>query len=735
MGKYDGTISDYNDNENQVKFNLNDFHWSDNNVININKNLRFILHTSQYSDKFTIKNDVLYIDKDKIEINPKSIIPVDSSGNSNDIISVDNNDKLKLNYSSDFMVLNNALYCNLGPGLHRDDQNRVAINIAQCNLKFINNQLCIDMNAMINNSNCIKLDDKQRLRLDYNDDDFVKDSTGKIWVKIYDKHLKRMENGLQLNIDNNTIKYDSNESKLISSIDKYIVPQYAQNGDVYLDANKKMRLNINNYVDDNVGSRVVMNTHNKIDLDIVNQQSGEIYFEKPNELAIRPSPYFTKDSSGHLLPVVNNDHGLNLNNYKLNLDVSPPLQFVNKKLTLAYDAYFKLNNNKLDIDINKLTTDVVIPSVGLKLNHDRTLSIDRDVLTSMLNVGSLSGLKIVGNTLIVDEALMSSNIIRLDSNSSLKRRINNFYEIVYDHVSIDADFTTGELKVKPTYVPSVVTTDYIKNKVINESYFKDLLKFQGAAILKRCALCYWELDHESEVDKTISTNVIINKFQNQKYKFNDFYYFTTENNPTYHYKHYSFLIFPEVVTDNYIYFNNTNQRIKYTDIFNEYIELSSILFNFVIEGEKKNIDINSTLFSCENNNYIKLLYNNQGIAFKFGLMIENFSNPIYHNEIVVQTGTLLNKNVLTFYYNNNNKKVLIILNSQIVYNKNDIHLFVNEPGKDTMLTHKYHDFYLCNNNDNTQSFNGKFYDYSMLQNITEQEAVNLHEYYKYIHNI
>ena len=60
---------------------------------------------------------------------------------------------------------------------------------------------------------------------------------------------------------------------------------------------------------------------------------------------------------------------------------------------------------------------------------------------------------------------MSSNLIRLDSNSTLKRRANNFYEIVYDRVSIDANFTTGELLVKPTYVPSVVTSDYIKNKV------------------------------------------------------------------------------------------------------------------------------------------------------------------------------------------------------------------------------------------------------------------------------
>ena len=48
-----------------------------------------------------------------------------------------------------------------------------------------------------------------------------------------------------------------------------------------------MRLNINNYVDDNVGSKVIMNTNNKIDLDIVDQTAGEIYFDGNNKLTLR----------------------------------------------------------------------------------------------------------------------------------------------------------------------------------------------------------------------------------------------------------------------------------------------------------------------------------------------------------------------------------------------------------------------------------------------------------------
>ena len=93
------------------------------------------------------------------------------------------------------------------------------------------------------------------------------------------------------------------------------------------------------------------------------------------------------------------------------------------------------------------------------------------------------------------------------------------------------------------------------------------------------------------------------------------------------------------------------------------------------------------------------------------------------------------KNVITFFYNTTQSNVIIILNSQIVYNQYNIVLFIEEPGKDNLTTYKYHDFYIGNNTHISQSFNGKFYDYSMLENITQSEAFNLHEYYKYIHNI
>ena len=79
--------------------------------------------------------------------------------------------------------------------------------------------------------------------------------------------------------------------------------------------------------------------------------------------------------------------------------------------------------------------------------------------------------------------------------------------------------------------------------------------------------------------------------------------------------------------------------------------------------------------------------------------------------------------------NVNIAKIIVFVNSNKIYERS---LYIYNS---TIFTHQYHDIYLSNNHDYTQSFNGKFYDYSMVQNITESEALNLHEYYKYIHNV
>ena len=127
-----------------------------------------------------------------------------------------------------------------------------------------------------------------------------------------------------------------------------------------------------------------------------------------------------------------------------------------------------------------------------------------------------------------------------------------------------------------------------------------------------------------------------------------------------------------------------------------------------------------------------MLYNNQGIIVKFDFMNRFMPNVI--NEIVAPTTeSLLRKNVISVYCGDiislNWEKIIIYVNGYKIYEDT---MNVNT---DMIKKHQYHDFYLGNNSDNSQSFNGKYYDYSMLQNISEQEMVNLHEYYKYIHNI
>ena len=74
------------------------------------------------------------------------------------------------------------------------------------------------------------------------------------------------------------------------------------------------------------------------------------------------------------------------------------------------------------------------------------------------------------------------------------------------------------------------------------------------------------------------------------------------------------------------------------------------------------------------------------------------------------------------------EKIIIFVSSSKIYEDT---MEINT----SLFTHQYHDFYLGKNSDNSQSFYGKYYNYSMFQNISQIEAFNLHEYYKYIHEL
>ena len=181
MGAFDGIKHDHNQKD-DTKFSTSDFHFI-NNILQINKNLRFILHRAQYSDQFKITNDMLSLDKDRIEINPKSIVKIDPITSApKGTIMVDSDDKLKLNYISDFYTdFNSSLWLNIGPGMERDSQNRISISLGCQGVRFINNKFCLDVGALINNtSGSITVENEERLELNYSPDDFMKDSTGKI---------------------------------------------------------------------------------------------------------------------------------------------------------------------------------------------------------------------------------------------------------------------------------------------------------------------------------------------------------------------------------------------------------------------------------------------------------------------------------------------------------------------------------------------------------------------------
>ena len=110
---------------------------------------------------------------------------------------------------------------------------------------------------MVNNtSGFITLDhDKRGFELNYSTYDMLKDSTGKICLKLDNKHFKRTNDSIALNIVD-SMKYDVTTNKLSSNINKYLITT----GDIYLDSNNKLKINMNNYVVDNAGT-VIMDTN------------------------------------------------------------------------------------------------------------------------------------------------------------------------------------------------------------------------------------------------------------------------------------------------------------------------------------------------------------------------------------------------------------------------------------------------------------------------------------------
>ena len=292
--------------------------------------------------------------------------------------------------------------------------------------------------------------------------------------------------------------------------------------------------------------------------------------------------------------------------------------------------------------------------------------------------------------------------------------------------------------INQSYVKSIINKDYIKDNIINEGWYRDINIFNGEELLKKYSLCSMKLNDLSMVVKNTnrSNNVTtISKIGNMKYR--DIDYFECFNNIVFHYRHYTGLLFNDNTHDNYIVFNNTNQYISYVEHYPKIPTNHSsmiCMFNFVFEIEKKNIDINSTLWeSSDGKSYIKILYNNSGVVYRLN---ENES------EIIVKTSSLLNKTAslsIRLLYSFTSFVYIIIY---LYCNKIDEQPTLN--GK-TILNDTFKQCYLGNNvkEGSNQSFNGKYFDFSLLfgvynnlfHNISESDALKINQYYKYIHEI
>ena len=292
--------------------------------------------------------------------------------------------------------------------------------------------------------------------------------------------------------------------------------------------------------------------------------------------------------------------------------------------------------------------------------------------------------------------------------------------------------------INSNYVKSIIDKNYIKDNIINESWYQDVNICNGEELLKKYSLCHMKLNDLSMVVKYTkrSNNITtVSKIANIKYK--DIDYFECFNNIVFHYRHYSGLLFNNNEHDNHLMLNNTNQYISYVE-HNPSIPTNQAaivwLYNFSFEVIKKDVDINSTLWeSSDGTSYVKILYNNSGIVYKFN---EN------ENDVIINTTTLLNKKTtlllrLMFSFTNFISVIIFLDGNNI-----------NESGSinaKTIFNNTFKQCYLGNNvkEGSNESFNGKMYDFSYLfgvkdnhfHDISESDSLKIHQCYKYIHNI
>ena len=119
----------------------------------LNKNIKIHLNKDQYTNKFKRVNNQLDIDPDKISINPKSLIKIDSLNKfKGSIITYNDDGMLKLNYNSDlYGDYNGSIWVNISNGLERSSDNKIPIALGFA-AQFDNGKLSLDPLALVNNT-------------------------------------------------------------------------------------------------------------------------------------------------------------------------------------------------------------------------------------------------------------------------------------------------------------------------------------------------------------------------------------------------------------------------------------------------------------------------------------------------------------------------------------------------------------------------------------------------------
>ena len=144
---------------------------------------------------------------------------------------------------------------------------------------------------------------------------------------------------------------------------------------------------------------------------------------------------------------LNSNSPFKIDSNGINLNIHKALVLENNQLNIKNDRYFRLigqNNDILSIDINKINESIGVCK-GIKKDTNNWLMLDNVV--PYIGLDPINSYLIKQNNMLyVDTTNLGPHIFKLNSNSPIKRRQNNYHEL--DRVSVNSDFATEAIHVK-----------------------------------------------------------------------------------------------------------------------------------------------------------------------------------------------------------------------------------------------------------------------------------------------